>query len=790
MLHAPRAVAVAVLAGVVPLTSLFAAQEAEMRADYRPAFESFVRSQGAGYGLYLDEKAQAYLLRNDLKTGQPQHQPIAGAPLARLSEFVGKIPEGQVDARMAQAMRLYLDGREAKDASFEKSLFAKNGKTEVLTALGKSLLMDILTAEDGKLYKDDPESLWTRLKRKIGGSEAGAGPDGRVTPPAVRLPSLPPLDAQGLDHYYDGTGAPGGLSRFDWSNLGPKPTLTADATLEDYAIDQERGVVRVLVAAQHNVLSDRFAAPAAADARRIYREAGLDAKLFNAHGAKVVRAVDNLVTVEVPLPEAAKLGLALQKEGITSRPARVFRSAAAQIEAGRGWLAPTLQFLPLPDSFGTQAVNPNGPMGPMNADAANLLGLNGLWKKGMTGKDAIVGIIDSGADPNHPDLKGRIVEYVDMTGEGQKDGFGHGTHVAGSVGGSGAASGGLYKGAAPDTKFVIFKVFDKNGNTTEDTVLAAMKKAASMPADKRPQVINMSLGGPGDPDQDPIARMANHLVLKDNILVVAAAGNSGPTGGTVGVPGSAQYVLTVTGVNKQGEFPFFTSRGPIDPKSGEPYSKPDLSTVAGDVNLKAIKGDRIQLMAAGGAGGTGTLKTCVYGPGGVISDRSSDDPDTECMVAGHPEYRYMSGTSMAAPMAAGAAADVIGYLREQGAGYSATDVKAVLMETAGDLKKPGELQGAGLMNGERLASTVIARVAAGVPVGNIAYMLSVRLTTEQKQMMSKQTRFKATPLGIVDTQNGRLIKNDEELFWLMQEMKAPITVAYNKNDPPAVAKAG
>src|SRR6185295_8527862 len=101
-----------------------------------------------------------------------------------------------------------------------------------------------------------------------------------------------------------------------------------------------------------------FAAPqTAADSRRILREAGLDAKLFNQHGAKIVRAVDNLITVEVPLPEAAKLGIALQKEGVASRPARVFRSAAASIAAGPGWMGPTMQFLPFPTADAVQPQN-------------------------------------------------------------------------------------------------------------------------------------------------------------------------------------------------------------------------------------------------------------------------------------------------------------------------------------------------------------------------------------------------------------------------------------------------
>jgi len=595
-----------------------------------------------------------------------------------------------------------------------------------------------------------------------------------------------------LNGYFDGAGAAGGLSAFDWRRLEAQPLIVADPSMQNYAIDREKGTVRVLVAANRNVDRDRFLAPtSAADSRQTLKEAGLHAKLFSRHGARVVRAVDNLITVDVPLPQAAKLGLALEKEGIASRPARLFRAslamgagAVAAAAHALPSMAPTMQFLPFP-AAGFEATAA-GRIGALNADSGRMLGFDGLWKSQMTGKGSVVGIIDSGLDRNHPDFKDRVLEYVDLTGEGDKDMFGHGTHVAGTLGGSGRASQGKFKGAAPETKFVIFKVFDKDGNTTEDTIIAAMKKAASLPPEKRPQVINMSLGGPGDPQTDPLSRMANRLMLKDNILVVAAAGNSGPSNGTVGAPGNAQYILTVTGVNKSGEFPFFTSRGSVTEKDGDTYSKPDLSTVAGDVNLEGTsKADRIVPMSlpAYGRKGEKGIETCVYAPGGVISDRSSDDPDAVCIVPGHPQYRYMSGTSMATPMAAGAAADVIGYLRLNGVDYTAVEIKALLMETARDLKKPSETQGAGLLDGNRLASAVLERVKAGVPIGNIAYMLSVRLTSEQRQAMAQQTRFRMTPLGIVDTQSGRMIKTDAELFWLMRELKKPISIAYRRQAP-------
>ena len=131
-------------------------------------------------------------------------------------------------------------------------------------------------------------------------------------------------------------------------------------------------------------------------------------------------------------------------------------------------------------------------------------------------------------------------------------------------------------------------------------------------------------------------------------------------------------------------------------------------------------------------------------------------------MAGNPLYRYMTGTSMATPMASGIGADVIGYLKSRGVKVNATEVKAVMEETAADLGQAREVQGAGLINGDALAKSVAQRAAGGLPIGNIAYALALRLTSEDRKAVAKQSRYRETALGLLDTQTGHLVNTDAE----------------------------
>ncbi|MBI5242742.1 MAG: S8 family serine peptidase [Elusimicrobia bacterium] len=710
----------------------------------------------------------------------------------RVMTFLWKLPKNDPEQGMALALRSYLETRMDPRDLDNNNFLTKDAKGRLhLTGLGRTALFDIITASDGELIEPlvQPEEKAQVQKASPQKGLGWKNPD-----------TLSSVDAAGAtcaspELAFDGKGARHGVGAFDWNNLDSAVvksgglTSAAPEMLDGYAIDRKNNTVRVLVAAKSNVSADRLQAMTSSeDGEQVLKETGLNAALFKESGAKVVRAVDNLVAVDVPVEQAAKLGLALEGQGIESRPARVFRAASAALAGPAGSML-GMQLMPVP------ALNPlSKDVSAQMIDSRSMLKTEGLWKAGMKGQGTLVGVIDTGIDPEHPDFKdkngkSRVQAYMDFTGEGKDDVIGHGTHVSGGVGGTGAASDGKYAGMAPETRFKVAKVFGTKGETDESVILAAMKWMVSGCKKDRIDVLNMSLGGPGEPNKDPLSSMANHLVVDRNVLVVAAAGNDGAAGyRTVSSPGSSRYALTVTGVNKDGEFPFFVSKGPAAGESGDLYSKPDMSAVAGDVDLKKLEQQLLEaqleketLPASGTAGlkAVPNMKAngCVYAPDGVVAPRSSKDPDTVCTVPGDPNYRYMSGTSMATPMVSGMAADVIGYLKKKHVGYDALEIKAALMETSSDLPQPKEQDGAGLANGDRLAKAVTERVARGVPVGNIAYMLAMRLTTDDAGKLKGQNRYQMTPLGLYDTLTGHLVNNEADMQNAVDEIRrAPPTI--------------
>ena len=113
------------------------------------------------------------------------------------------------------------------------------------------------------------------------------------------------------------------------------------------------------------------------------------------------------------------------------------------------------------------------------------------WAAGHTGAGVRVAVLDTGVDPTHPDLAGKIVEKADFTVEGGDAGdrYGHGTHVAATVAGTGAGSGGARRGVAPDAQLVIGKVLHDEGqrHRVRDHRRHGVGRA-------RAKVVNMSLG--------------------------------------------------------------------------------------------------------------------------------------------------------------------------------------------------------------------------------------------------------------------------------------------------------
>ncbi|WP_171115812.1 MULTISPECIES: S8 family serine peptidase [unclassified Streptomyces] len=264
------------------------------------------------------------------------------------------------------------------------------------------------------------------------------------------------------------------------------------------------------------------------------------------------------------------------------------------------------------------------------------IGAPDVWKAGYQGDGVKVAVLDTGADTTHPDLAGRISAAEDFSGSsGTGDVFGHGTHVASIVGGSGAASGGSRKGVAPGADLLIGKVLGDDGFGTQSQVIAGMEWSVARGA----KVVNMSLGSETASDgTDPMSQTLNELSASSGTLFVVAAGNSGPGQGTIGSPGAADAALTVGAVDRDDSLAGFSSRGP---RVGDDTVKPDVT--APGVGIVAARA-------------TGTTM-------GEVVDGS---------------YVAASGTSMATPHVAGAAA----LLAQQHPDWTASRLKDALTSTA------------------------------------------------------------------------------------------------------------
>ncbi len=240
------------------------------------------------------------------------------------------------------------------------------------------------------------------------------------------------------------------------------------------------------------------------------------------------------------------------------------------------------------------------------------IGAPAAYAAGFTGAGTTVAVLDTGVDQTHPDLADREIAEKNFSGAPTSvDHYGHGTHVASIIAGTGAKSNGKYRGVAPDAKILDVKVLADNGSGQDSQIIAGMEWAAEQGA----QVVNMSLGGFDTPEVDPMEEAVNRISATKGTLFVIAAGNSGPNGSTVASPGAADAALTVGAVDDQDKIAEFSGRGPTK---------------------------------------SGTLKPDLTAPGvGIVAALHADG------AIGHPiepGYTSLDGTSMATPHVAGAAA--------------------------------------------------------------------------------------------------------------------------------------
>lgn len=239
------------------------------------------------------------------------------------------------------------------------------------------------------------------------------------------------------------------------------------------------------------------------------------------------------------------------------------------------------------------------------------IGVPPLRELGLDGRGVRVAVVDTGVDLESPHLKHLAPGFNAITGRNDvQDDNGHGTHVAGIV----ASSHPRYSGVAPGATVVPVKVLNAGGSGTESSVLAGLEWAVENSA----QVVNMSLGTstPGD-GTSPLSRAADNAA-KQGVVVVVAAGNGGPSAGTVGSPGDARLAVTVGAVDNAGGLARFSSRGPT--RDGR--VKPDL--LAPGVEVRSLlPGDRTAAfsgtsMATPHVAGVAALLIQAWNPGGLL----------------------------------------------------------------------------------------------------------------------------------------------------------------------------
>jgi serine protease AprX len=300
----------------------------------------------------------------------------------------------------------------------------------------------------------------------------------------------------------------------------------------------------------------------------------------------------------------------------------------------------------------------------------------------VTGRSVAVAVLDTGIDATHPDLTGRVarnLKFVDTLSGNVGFNYplsteslantdlvhGHGTFVAGVIGGSGAASNGKYSGVASGAKLVGLSA----GDLTLLYVLEGLDYLAASGSDLNVRVVNCSFSANTVFDPNDPVNIATRMLSDRGVNVVFSAGNTGPGPHTLNPYAVAPWVISVGATDTQGRLASFSSRGDFASELFRP------TLVAPGVNVVSLRGSGV---------------ASVTGAQGVANSDLQRLSSSEL-----PYYTTASGTSFSAPQVAG----TIALMLEANPSLTPADVRDILQATATPLAPYYEHEvGAGMLN--------------------------------------------------------------------------------------------
>ncbi len=276
----------------------------------------------------------------------------------------------------------------------------------------------------------------------------------------------------------------------------------------------------------------------------------------------------------------------------------------------------------------------------------------------LTGHGIGVGVLDSGVTL-HEDLTGRITAFRDFTSSRirkPEDETGHGTHVCGIIAGNGSCSRGRYRGIAPECHLCVGRILNQRGEGDIATLIRGLEWLLSIAKKQNLKVINISVSSFYFSKELEKVKLYDlfRQAYEENILIVTAAGNSGPMERTLSKLGDSPYVLCV---------------GCHEGKQSNLFKK------------------RCQDCSGRGPG------TLVYRKPDIVA------PGTDIMSCYRwQQYVKKSGTSMATPMISGA----IALAYEKNPHMTTEEMKRKLIYATDDLGENYLVQGFGMINLRKL----------------------------------------------------------------------------------------